>query len=421
MAKTNNAAAALAEQGLNRSRPERGAEARASTAAMRKERIPELELLRGIAILGVIMVHATSSAVVRVHDSPMLGVYVFLNTFALFCVPAFIFLSGFVLFYNYYDKPLTLGMLRSFYWKRLTQLLVPYIVVSAGYELLGHMASRREWNPGAMLSLFWQHLLSGKAYTHLYYVIIMIQLYVLFPLLLLLFQRLKMSVRLAVPLGLVIQWGFYLLNRNLLHVPSKGSWSLSYFTPFLLGAFFGMCYPLFKRWLGIGGQTGEGGRGRTVWTALMTALWLVVTAAFIWMYYELRSGGTTFKGYYYEIGYSAFTVLTTLALMKLCAILYRKGPQWTISLLTDLGALSFGIYLLHPLILYVYRKFPPESAQPLIYHSWIAGGYLAALGGSVVVLLAAYRLVGWSWIVFGPVPARFGRRAVKQSGVETTA
>ncbi|AJY77594.1 hypothetical protein VN24_07780 [Paenibacillus beijingensis] len=390
---------------------------------MRKERIPELELLRGLAILGVIMVHATSAAVVRVHDSPMLGVYVFLNTFALFCVPAFIFLTGFVLFYNYYDKPLTLGMLRNFYWKRLTQLLIPYIVISAGYELLGHMANHRAWNPGAMLSLFWQHLLSGKAYTHLYYVIITIQLYVLFPLLLLLFQRLKMSVRLAVPLGLIIQWGFYLLNRNVLHVASKGSWSLSYFTPFLIGAFFGMCYPVFKRWFGSGeeaGNGGESGRRRTIWTVVMTALWLAVTAAFIWMYYELRSGGVVIKGYWYEAGYSAFTVLTTLALMKLCGFLYRKGPQWIVSALTDLGALSFGIYLVHPLILYVYRKFPPGSAQPLIYHSWIAGGYVVALGGSIVILLAAYRLLGWSWILFGPVPARFGRQA-KQSGVQSAA
>ena len=78
-----------------------------SGSLLTKERIPELDLLRGFAILGVLMVHATSVAATKIPNSIMKNVYVFLNTFSTFCVPAFIFLTGFVLFYNYYERPVT--------------------------------------------------------------------------------------------------------------------------------------------------------------------------------------------------------------------------------------------------------------------------------------------------------------------------
>lgn len=70
-------------------------------AIRRKERLPQLDIFRALAILGVIQVHATSYAVgVQALHSPYYGLLNFVNVFCKYGMPAFIFLSSFVLFYN---------------------------------------------------------------------------------------------------------------------------------------------------------------------------------------------------------------------------------------------------------------------------------------------------------------------------------
>lgn len=390
-------------------------------------------MLRGIAILGVLMVHATSSAVVTVQNSWVRDAYTMLNAFSLFCVPAFIFLSGFVLFYNYFDRPLTVSGLRTFYGKRLKGLILPYVLVSLGYELVKHMLNHRAWDPAAMLRLFGEHLLAGNAYPHLYYILITIQLYLLFPLLLLLFRKVRGSVEWAIPLGFVIQWAFYLLNRNVWHMGDKGSWSLTYFSAFLLGAYLGMRFETFRRWM-LATQVESASRRpvrsagavrelpatrtirtvrtvqarRSILAVVLLSAWLAVTVGFIWMHVANRSGAAVPDGYWFEIGYNLFTLFTTLLLLKACVwIRRRKAARLLSSMLADLGALSFGIYLIHPIFLLLYHRHPPASAQPVVYHLWTAGGYLFALAASLLVLIAAHRYIRGAWILFGPTPSRF--------------
>ncbi|MDG0808239.1 acyltransferase family protein [Cohnella rhizosphaerae] len=77
--------------------------------------IPEINLLRAMAILAVVMIHSTSNALVQLQtSSSFYGLYVFLHEFAVFAVPAFIFISGFVLTYNYAGKPLNGGTIATF-------------------------------------------------------------------------------------------------------------------------------------------------------------------------------------------------------------------------------------------------------------------------------------------------------------------
>ncbi|QHW33388.1 acyltransferase [Paenibacillus rhizovicinus] len=385
----------------------------AAAGRMNKERVPELEMLRGIAILGVLMVHSTSKAVVEVPNSILRGFYIFLNTFSLFCVPAFVFLSGFVLFYNYFERPLTLFTIRTFYRKRLRQLVLPYLFVSLGYELVMHALNHRAWQPAGMLRQFGEHLLTGKSYAHLYYILITIQLYVLFPLLLLLFRKLRMPVKLAIPFGFAVQWAFYLLNRYYWHLEAKGDWSFMYFSAFLIGAYLGMRSDAFKNWFMASGTR------RSFMPKLLSLAWVGVTFGFVWMYDQYRTGAPAPAGYWFEIGYNLFTLLTTLVMLKVCVWLRRHAVvRLATAALTNLGALSFGIYLIHPLFLLIYHRHPLASAQPPAYLLWTAGGFLFALGASVVVLLLAHRFIYWSWIVLGPAPAKLQSRRARVPSVE---
>ncbi|MBD3921827.1 acyltransferase [Paenibacillus sp. PR3] len=384
-------------------------------AARARGRLPELDSLRGIAILGVLMVHATSVAVGALPNSTARTVYIALNTLSLFCVPAFIFLSGFVLFYQYYDKSLTPRALGDFYLKRFKQLAIPYVFISLGYELYMNDLNHRAWEPTALLQQFGKHLLYGKAYTHLYYVIITLQLYVLFPLLLLLFRKLRVSAWLALPIGCVIQWSFYLMNREYWHLASKGSWSFTYFFIFMLGAYLGMKSTTYVHGFG-SKREGESDKrdGTSAWrkaaAAVVGLMWAASTIGFLWLYIDLRTGKDPVpEGYWFEIGYQLYTLLTTMVLLSVCIALNRYRVSRVIAKgFQQLGALSFGIYLIHPFVLLLYRRNVPSPDLPLAYHLWIAGGYTAALSVSIVVLLIMYRYVRWSWILLGPTPAGYG-------------
>lgn len=325
----------------------------------------------------------------------------------------FIFLSGFVLFYQYFDKPLTLGTVGSFYRKRLKQLVIPYVFVSLGYELVVHALNHDAWAPASMLKQFGEHLVFGKSYAHLYYIVIMLQFYLLFPLLLLAFRKFPSAVRMAVPLGFAVQWAFYLLNREEWHLSAKGSLSFTYFAAFMLGAYLGARGTSYLRWFANRSETGaEIGARRipAIAPAVVGLLWAATSIAFLWIYISYRTGGTIVAGYWFEIGYNLYTLLTTVILLKLCRLPQRSRiTRFIADRLTRLGALSFGIYLVHPFFLLLYRKYMPVSGQPVAYHLWTMGSYAFALGASIAVLLFAYRYVGWSQLVFGPAPVRQGR------------
>ncbi|MEX1031613.1 MAG: acyltransferase family protein [Paenibacillaceae bacterium] len=153
---------------------------------MKKEQIREIYIFRAIAILAVIMIHATSESIGKINkESLYYPLYNGLNIFSSFAVPTFIFLSGLVMFYSYYDRDLTRATLLAFYKKRLLYIVLPYVVISTIYFAM-KLTLNAHMTFGTGLKQYVYQLLTGGAYTHLYFVFLIIQFYLLFPLLLLL-------------------------------------------------------------------------------------------------------------------------------------------------------------------------------------------------------------------------------------------
>ena len=150
-----------------------------------KERIPQLDIFRAIAIFAVLAIHATSRTLEETLNTSMFHPFLFINKISQFAVPSFVFLSGLVLFYNYIDRSFSRKTLASFYSRRLIYIIVPYFMFSLLYFIL-KLTVGHSWGspPAELASKFGKYLWTGTAYTHLYYVIIIIQFYVLFPLLL---------------------------------------------------------------------------------------------------------------------------------------------------------------------------------------------------------------------------------------------
>lgn len=385
-----------------------------------KERIPQLDIFRAISIFAVLAIHATSRTLSETLDTPLFHPFLFINKFSQFAVPSFVFLSGFVLFYNYIDRPLTGRMLGKFYGRRLSYIIVPYVVFSLLYFAL-KVTAGSQWGlpPQDLAAKLGKYLLTGTAYTHLYYVIIIIQFYVLFPLLLWCLQKSRRLAAWAPLIGLALQWAFVVLNKYMVnhgywHL-SKGSLAITYFSYFLLGASIGVFYPVLKSWLVPSRERATGGR-LTLWTVLWMA-WIAAGTAHVELWYRNYTEKTVINSFWYEGAAGAHALLSCLVLFQLAFMLYGTGRRIGSELLISAGACSFGIYLIHPAVLYAYRKIGFHGGYTS-YALAIFGGWLAALVLSWIVVAAAFRYFGASWVLFGSAPKPERKAVAAQNDVK---
>ncbi|HAG00006.1 acyltransferase [Paenibacillus lactis] len=384
--------------------------------ATQRERLPELQLVRAFAIIGVLSVHSTSYAVSAMKESQYFFLYNFMNIFMKYGTPTFIFLSSLVLFYNYYSQPMTRQRIGGFYKKRLLYIIIPYTLFSIFYFGLLHFLYYPDRSLADTVESFFTKLVTGKAYTHLYFVFISIQFYVLFPLAWWLFKKVPQLTKWAIPIGLAIQWAFVFLNKYYWQVPNKGSWALTYIAYFMLGAFYGIYYPKLKAWLVVSRSNAT--PVRTVSWILLWLSWAACGLGHVYIYYTNRLYGTAYNSTLYELMWNAHTYLGAIVLLQLASIVYRTFKGGLTPALERLGAVSFGIYLIHPFFLLVYRQFPLSTGNSVLTHAWYAGGFLAALFCSWLVVELTVRYLPASWLVFGNVPkTEKSRRRQEQQGV----
>ncbi|MEW9106760.1 acyltransferase family protein [Paenibacillus sp.] len=186
-----------------------------------------------------------------------------------------------------------------------------------------------------------------------------------------------------------LQWGFVVWNKYGVQIPAKGSISLSYISFYFLGAYLGIHFHNIRPWLD------SIGRACSVRYKLMTAAiwlsWLAFALLHLQIWYWTRSTGKEMHSLIYELLWNGHTMLSAIVLMQLAFYLERRLPNLGRKLLSQLGDLSFGIYLIHPVFLAVYRKFPWYKGSPLLYPLFIGGGYLFALGMSWIFVYGAIR------------------------------
>lgn len=384
-------------------------------STVKKGHIPELQLVRAIAIIGVLSVHASASATIYMKESAYYFFYNLVNIFMRFGTPTFILLSSFVLFYSYYNRPLDKKLVASFYKRRLLYILVPYVVFSAIYFVYIKLTYHQPILTLDSLDEFLGDLLRGKVYSHLYFVFISIQFYLLFPIVLWAAKRWPRIVYGFIPAGFILQWVFVLYNYYIEPVPDKGSWSLSYFSFFFTGAFLGIYYPKVKTWIAMTRE--HASAGRVAFWLVLVAAWLAFALAHVWIYHNNRAHGTMYHGLLYEFLWNFHTLFSAFAALVLSFFVYRHLPKWVSRTLHGIGQLSFGIYLIHILFLFLYDRFIPHFGSASLEHLRYFGSWAVMLAGSWITVALVTRFVPFGWVLFGQVPLR--ERAEGHSG--TTA
>lgn len=369
--------------------------------AVKKEHLPEIQIVRALAILGVLTVHASADATIDMISSGYYYVYNFLNIFMKFGTPTFIFLSSFVLFYNYYTRPIDGKLIAGFYKKRLLYIIIPYIAFSLIYYfgipwLIGTPRFTSE-----DFRNFLSVLLVGKAYAHLYFVFISIQFYILFPVLLWLTKKRPAFVQWLIPLGFIVQYGFVILNTYSLQVTNKGSWSLSYFSYFMFGAALGIYYPKVKHWIIISKHASP--TKIVTWTSIW-AIWLAFALSYVTIYYNARTFGTVYHTLLYEFLWGLQAFFAAIVLFQASFVIYRTMPAFITRPLYSIGQYSFGIYLVHLLYLFIYTNILPSYGITWKAHLYYLGGWLFMLIASWLTVAITARFIPFGWILFGKLP-----------------
>lgn len=142
------------------------------------KRVWELDLARVCAMLAVILIHATSAYIGAESRFTCFGANAAFwgNQLARFAVPLFILLSGVSLRLS--DRGQSAA---RFYRKRLVKIGLPYIVWSLVYELAGNGFDLAALFAAEQLPVLGRTLLLGRAESHLYFIVVLVQLYLLYP------------------------------------------------------------------------------------------------------------------------------------------------------------------------------------------------------------------------------------------------
>jgi probable poly-beta-1,6-N-acetyl-D-glucosamine export protein len=307
----------------------------------------EIHFIRAIACLLVVMVHVTAayySINNRTFDSFSLS----LNQFARLGTPVFAVISGFLLFNSVKNKGF---QLKHFFISRTTKILMPFIIWTIVYLLIRkwylHQTLLTDWQ-----DFFYSYLVLGDGFYHLYFMVTVLQFYILFPLLQLL--RNKVIILFTFIFTCIIsyfslssiEWGSVIENDYLRKIVTDRSFITNWLTYFLLGA-------------------------------VMAYYWETVVEL-SYKYYKLL--GILFGLVILSIGME-FTnkgILTSsrpsliiyipIFVLFLLSIYPKIANSFVVrNILTFIGKYSMGIYLIHPFVVTFLKAWIPVGIWKIEY------------------------------------------------------
>lgn len=170
-----------------------------------KKRVYEVSLLNVFFTLLVIFIHVSSDAVVNLDKTELPYMVVMtLWRMSSFVVQGFVFLSGFKMFYTL-KEPLNL---KKFYLSRLTKIFLPYCLWVVIYYLC-YLAARYVSGPNHISNLV-KYIFTGSIAAQFYFIILIVQFYLLAPLWVLIRKKVNPIVALVVSFAIMYFCNIYL-------------------------------------------------------------------------------------------------------------------------------------------------------------------------------------------------------------------
>ena len=283
-----------------------------------KDKLYELDYMRFIACLAVMIVHISATGVTDyIHGSfPHIMMLVVNRSFK-FTTPVFIFLSGVTSFYSYRNKEFKYF---SFLKKRLSKVLVAYfiwcIIYYVAYIWIGYY--------GIDIKFFIKNVLQGTMSYHLYFVIIITQMYIVGPLFYRVIKKYDKKILILVTAALIT-----VLCAEFIRFELSDRIFLKYMVFYMFGIYVTLEYDKYILWIN---------KNKILVVAGYVVTGLIYT---IVTYYDMVI--ITYVWFVFSIFSVFFVYYLGLVLKDKFKNIY--------SFIKLFGQSSYYIYLMHPLVL----------------------------------------------------------------------
>lgn len=337
---------------------------------MEKKYLYEINFVRAVACLLVVMVHV-SVRFYSAYDGNHTVLTNYLNQISRVGTPLFAVMSGFLLYNQTLNREFNT---KVFLKSRLTKIVIPFIFWSIFYlvykSIFGSYTFPNITSADEMKSFFNMFIL-GKSHYHLYFIVLVIQFYILF-----------LFIRKALNFKTIILFTIISCYLNYTFITNKFIFDNLYIEEFINGRSF-LFEWIYYFMLGI----------------LLVELW-----PFIYKYllekknsnYVLLTGGvimllTIFD--YYSHGkiinsnQNLINMLTVPIVFIVLVSLYNKIIMINdkiMKVFIRIGNMSMGIFLIHPFVIYLYKDIAPYdvTAHPLLIFPY----FIAVISISILLL-----------------------------------
>ncbi|KMJ59022.1 hypothetical protein AB685_08075 [Bacillus sp. LL01] len=320
--------------------------------------IEEIHIIRAVACLLVVLVHV--SATYYYQQDGYNNITFFFNQIGRFGTPLFAVISGFLLFYHVRKKGFQFN---KFITSRFVKVGSPFLFWSLFYILL--LVILEGATPLAEgKKVFTINFLLGNSYVHLYFMSIVFQFYLLFPLLQKIRSKHLWSILLLLSLGLNYFFvEIYTPNANneLIHYAlSQRALFLNWIFFFIFGGFAAYNWESIYNF-----------SKKIKVVSLLASISIILLTVF-----EYKANGSVSSNRPLNFIYIPVIFITIIGLYD-----YISKVKVVENALSYVGQLSMGIYLVHMFIIYAFVNYLPDFIWttlnfPVVFIGIIIGSVL---------------------------------------------
>ncbi|MGD6776436.1 acyltransferase [Sutcliffiella horikoshii] len=320
----------------------------------------EIQTIRAIGCLLVLLVHV--SATYYYMQDGYNDLTFFFNQIGRFGTPLFAVISGFLLFYQVRKKGFDF---KRFLTSRTVKIGAPFVFWSFFYLLLMFIfEGKNPLNDGK--KMFTVNFLLGNSYVHLYFMSIVFQFYLLFPLLQFFRSKKSWSVLLIIALGLnlyAVQFYSSPVEMDTLgYIIDQRAFLMNWIFFFVLGGF------LAYNWETIHEYAKR--------LKLVSVVGVIMVVFFT--IYEYQTKGSVSSNRPWNFLNIPIIIFAIIGLYD-----YVSKSKYLTKTLNLIGQLSMGIYLVHMFVIYVFVRTVPEGVWTTINFPFV---FLAILLGSIAMI-----------------------------------
>ncbi|WP_066636791.1 acyltransferase [Desulfolucanica intricata] len=292
-----------------------------------RQRLAEVNILRAIACIAVILIHVSISSVHNLQkESLNIIVLTLILGVSKFAVPGFIFISGLTLFYNYSNKKLNYP---SFLKKRLSYVLIPYVVWTIIYYIYNVKQSYYNFS----LIFLLEKILRADAIYHLYFILVIVQFYILFGLFKYILKKFNSH-------AIIIF--FFIVNTIFLKFFYVQNLFIQYIFFFILGCYVAINYNQFTYKL-------------TKYKYYICITYIITTLIYSYLFYQHYI--LQYQVNYIILYWFISSTISILFIYYISLFIYKKKETPLYNTINRISAASFYIYLSHPLAISVSQNY----------------------------------------------------------------